>query len=89
VVPNSLQGVELWGVGWEVEHFHVFAMVGKPQPNGLVLVVRSIVLDQINLARKITAQRYFEILDVGLGVENLLEVVEEPKCVKLDGTKDF
>lgn len=89
MVPNSLQGVELWRVGREVEYFHVFAMVRKPQPNGLVLVVRSIVLDQINLARKITAQRSFEILDVGLGVENLLEVVEEPKCIKLDGAKDF
>jgi hypothetical protein len=89
VVPNSLQGVELWGVGREVEHFHLFAMVGKPQPNGLVFVVRSIVLDQIDFAGKVASQSGFEILDIGVGVENLLEAVKEPKCIKLDGAEDF
>ena len=52
-------------------------------------MVRSIVLDQIDFARKVTAQCFFEILDVSLGIENLLEVVKEPSRIKLDGAKDL
>lgn len=89
MVPNSLQGVEFWGIGREVENFHVFAMVGKPQPNGFVLVVRSIVLDQIDFAGKVASQSGFEIVDISVGVENFLEAVKEAKRIKLDGAEDF
>ena len=50
-------------------------------------MVRSIVLDQIDFARKVTAQRPFEIVDVGLRIENGLEVVKEPSTVEFDGAK--
>ena len=50
-------------------------------------MIRRIVLDQINFAGTITAHRPFEILDVGLGVENRLEVVKEPSAVEFDGAK--
>jgi hypothetical protein len=50
-------------------------------------VVRGIVLDQIDFAGTITAQRPFEIVDVGLGVENGLEVIEEASAVQFDGAK--
>lgn len=50
-------------------------------------MVRRIVLDQIDFAGNITAQRPFEILDIGLGVENRLEVVKEPSAVEFDGAK--
>ena len=50
-------------------------------------MVRSIVLDQIDFARKVTAQRSFEIIDVSIGVEDLLEVVKEPSAVEFDGAK--
>lgn len=89
MAPDPLQRVELGRIGRQVEDFHVFSVVGKPQPNGFVFVVRGIVLDQIDLARIVTAQRSFQILDIGLGVENLLEVVKKPGRVKLDGTEDF
>lgn len=89
MVPDPLQRVELGRIGRQVEDFHVFSVVGKPQPNGFVFVVRGIVLDQIDLARIVTAQRSFQILDIGLGVEDLLEVVQEPGRLKLDGTEDF
>lgn len=52
-------------------------------------MVRGIVLDQIDFARKVTAQCPFEIVDVGIGIENLLEVVKEPSTVKFDGAKYF
>ena len=50
-------------------------------------MVRRIVLDQIDFAGNITAQRPFEILDIGLGVDNRLEVVKEPSAVQFDGAK--
>ena len=50
-------------------------------------MIRRIVLDQINFAGTITAHRPFEILDVGFGVENRLEVVKEPSAVEFDGAK--
>ena len=46
-------------------------------------------MDQIDFARKVTAQGPFEIVDVGIGIENLLEVVKEPSTVKFDGAKYF
>ena len=50
-------------------------------------MVRRIVLDQINFAGRITAQRSFEILDVGLGVENRLKVIKEASAVEFDSAK--
>ena len=52
-------------------------------------MVRGIVLDQIDFARKVTAQCPFEIVDVSIGVENLLEVVKESSSVEFDGAKYF
>ena len=52
-------------------------------------MVRGIVLDQIDFAGKITAQCPFEIVDVGIGVENVLEVIKEPSAIKFDGAKYF
>jgi len=46
-------------------------------------------LDQIDFAGKVTAQYPFEIVDVGIGIENLLEVVKEPSSIKFDGAKYF
>ena len=50
-------------------------------------MVRGIVLDQIDFAGNVTAQRPFEILDVGSGIENRLEVIKEPSTVEFDATK--
>ena len=44
-------------------------------------------MDQIDFAGAITAQRPFEILDVGCGIENALEVVKEPGAVEFDGAE--
>lgn len=46
-------------------------------------------MDQIDFARKVTAQRFFQILDVSLRIEDLLEVVKEPSRIKLDGAEDL
>jgi hypothetical protein len=46
-------------------------------------------LDQIDFAGKVTAQCPFEIVDVSIGVENLLEVVKESSRVEFDGAKYF
>lgn len=50
-------------------------------------MVGRIVLDKIDFARTITAQRPFEIFDIGRGVENSLEVIKEPSAVQFDGAK--
>lgn len=55
MVPNTLDGVELWRIGRKIEDFHILAMIGEPAPHGFVLVVRRIVLDQIDFAQTITA----------------------------------
>jgi hypothetical protein len=52
-------------------------------------VVRGIVLDQIDFAGKVTPQCSFEILDVGIGIENVVEVIKESSTVKFDGAKYF
>ena len=52
-------------------------------------MVRRIVLDQIDFAGKVTAQCPFEIVDVGIGIENLLEVIKESSTVKFDCAKYF
>ena len=50
-------------------------------------MVGGVVLDQIDFAGTITAQRPFEIFDIGCGVENSLEVIKEASAVQFDGAK--
>lgn len=52
-------------------------------------MVRRIVLDQIDFLGKVTPKCPFEIVDVGVGVENLLEAIKEPSTVKFDRAKYF
>lgn len=52
-------------------------------------MVRCVVLDEIDFLGKVTPQSPFEIIDVGSGIENLLEMIKEPSTVKFDGAKYF
>ena len=88
-MPDSLDGVELWRIGWEVEHLDFLAVVGEPCPDGFVFVVRSIILDEIDFPWEILAQYFFEVGDVGHGIKDLLEMIQEPCAIKFDGSKDF
>lgn len=81
VVPNSLQGIEFWGVCRKIGNFDMFAMIAEPIPYGAVFVIGSIVLDEINFLRKVTAQNFFEIFDISLSVEDILEMIKEPGAV--------
>ena len=52
-------------------------------------MVRGVVLDQVDFSGKVTPQCPFEIIDVSVGVENLLEVVKESSRVEFDGAEYF
>lgn len=46
-------------------------------------------MNQVDLSRKVAAQDAFQILDVGIGIEDLLKMVKEPGTVDLDRAKDL
>lgn len=46
-------------------------------------------MDEMYSAGKVMAKDSFQVLDVGLGVEHLLELVKKPGRVQLDGAEDF
>ena len=46
-------------------------------------------MDEIDFPGIIASQDLFEILDVSVGVEYFLEVIEEPRAVEFDGTEDL
>lgn len=65
------------------------AMLGKPVPHLLVLVVGGVVLNEMDLAEKVTSEHPFQIVEIRLSVEDLLEMVEETGGIQLDGAEDF
>jgi hypothetical protein len=89
MVPDSLQRVELRRVGREIVDLDISAVIRKPGPDIPVFVVGGVVLNERDSARNVMAQDSFQVLDVGLGVEHLLELGEEPGGVQLDGAEDF
>ncbi len=52
-------------------------------------MIRSIVLDEVDFSGKVPAQNHFEIRDVSVGIEDVLEMVEESRTVKFDRAEDF
>lgn len=52
-------------------------------------MVGGVVLDEMYSAGEVMTQDSFQVLDVGLCVEHLLELVQKPGGVQLDGAEDF
>jgi hypothetical protein len=67
----------------------VLAMSRKPIPNLPVLVVRGVVLDQINFARKVASNQPLQVDDIGRSIEDFLKMIEEAGCIELDGAENF
>lgn len=89
MVPDSLQGVELGGVGGQIVDFEVLAVVGEPGPDGPVFVVGGVVLDEVDLAGEVAGQQPFQVREIGVGVEDLLKLVAKPGGVEFDGAEDL
>ena len=81
VMPDPFQSVVFRRIGREVGDLHIFAVIREPFLDVFVFVVGSIVLDEIDFPGIIASQDLFEILDVSVGVEYFLEVIEEPRAV--------
>ena len=80
-MPDSLQGIEVWGIGRQIEDLDIRPMRTKPIPDGAVFVIRSVVLNQINFSREVTAQNSFEIVNVSLCVEDSLKMIKETRAI--------
>lgn len=89
MVPDSLQGVELRRVGREMVHLNVLAVIREPGPDLPVFVVGGVVLNEMDSPRKVMTEDSFQVRDVGWGIEHLVELVEKPGGVQLDGAEDF
>ena len=89
VMPDSLQRIEVGGIRGEIVDLDGGAVVGEPRPDTPVFVVGGVVVDEVNLAGEVAAQNPVQVLDVGLGIEDRLEMVEEPGAVQLDGAEEF
>lgn len=70
-------------------HLDVSAVIRKPGPDFPVFVVGGVVLNEMYSARNVRVKDSFKVLDIGVGVEHLLELVEEPGGVQLNGAEDF
>ncbi len=70
-------------------HLDVSAVIRESGPDLPAFVVGGVVLNEMYSARNVMAKDSFQVRDVGLGVEHLLELVEEPGGVQLDGAEDF
>jgi hypothetical protein len=89
MVPDSLQRGALRRGGREIVDLDISAVSREPGPDIPVFVVGGVVLNAMYSARTVMAKESFQVLDVGLGVEPLVELVEEPGGVQLDGAEDF
>lgn len=67
----------------------ISAMIGKPMPYFLILVVRSIVLNQIDFLGKVASHQSLQIGDISRSIEDLLKMVKETGRIEFDRAKDF
>ena len=67
----------------------VFAVIGKPQPDISVFVVRGIVLDKMDSAGEIMAKNFFQVENIGHGIENGLELIKQSGGIQFDRSKEF
>jgi len=65
------------------------AMGAKPIPYLPVLVIGSIVLNQIDFLGKITSDQPLQVNDIGLCIEDLLKMVKETAGIEFDRAKNF
>jgi hypothetical protein len=88
-MPDSFQSIEFWGVRRQIVNLDISAMGGKPIPYLPILVVRSVVLDQIDFLGKVASNQPLQVDDIGRSIEDLLEMVKETSRIEFDRTKDF
>jgi hypothetical protein len=88
-MPDSFQSIEFWRVRGQIVDCDVSAMGGKPIPYLLVLVIGSIVLNQIDFLGKVTSDQPFQVNDIGRGIEDWLKMVKETACIEFDRAQNF
>ena len=69
--------------------FDVSSVIGEPKPHLPILVIGSIVLNQMDLLGKVTSDQLLQVIDVGRCIEDLLKMVKETGRIELDRAKDF
>lgn len=67
----------------------VSAMGGKPSPYFPILVVRSVVLDQIDFLGKVASDQPLQVDDIGRSIEDWLKMVNETGRIEFDRAKDL
>jgi hypothetical protein len=88
-MPDSFQSIEFWGVRRQIADLDGSAMGGKPIPYLPILVVGSVVLDQIDFLRKVASNEPLQVDDIGRSIEDLLKMVQETGRIEFDRAKDF
>jgi len=88
-MPDSFQSIELRRVSGEIVDFDVSSMGGKPTPYLPVLVIRCIVLNQIDFLGEVTSDQLLLVNDIGRCVEDLLKMVKEAAGIEFDRAKNF
>jgi hypothetical protein len=88
-MPDSFQSIEFWGVRRQIVNLDVSAMGGKPIPYLPILVVGSVVLDQIDFLWKVASNQPLQVDDIGRSIEDFLKMVQETGRIEFDRAKDF
>jgi hypothetical protein len=88
-MPDSFQSIEFWGVRWQIVNLDVSAMGGKPSPYLPILVVGSVVLDQIDFLGKVASNQSLQVDDIGGSIEDWLKMVKETGRIEFDRAKDL
>ena len=89
IMPDSFQSIEFWGVRRQIVNLDVSAMGGKPLPYLSILVVGSVVLDQIDFLGKVASNQPLQVDDIGRSIEDFLKMVKETGRIEFDRAKDF
>lgn len=89
IMPDSFQSIEFWGVRRQIVNLDVSAMGGKPVPYLPILVVGSVVLDQIDFLWKVASNQPLQVNNIGRSIEDFLKMVKETGRIEFDRAKDF
>lgn len=92
IVPQPFGGIVLWRIGRQLMHFQPIPVFLEPAPNILILVVGSIILNQMDLvfSRFAAGCCYlFQEAQIHLSIKDRFTTVSEFSLLEIDGAENL
>ncbi len=89
VLPQPFRGIQLWRVGRQLMHLQPMPVGFEPVPHFGILMVGGVVLNHNGPLAAISPSQLFEEAEIGVGVEDGVLPIVEPRAPEFDGSENL